>query len=544
MSVAIDTKGIQNPASIQILDIEHVQVSRKSITFNTAKHIPKGLHSINATQKMRTSTAFLPSVATLALAQQPAAWLQSVGFNSSFTLTPEQISAGQLDQEVALSVENATRFDDSQLAFGGPHEDDFYTLPPLTNITGPLKAGQVLKVQAYTDPTSYVIPPTTGLSRILYTTTNINGTVVPASAFILWPFQPRQFRDGESSTADGEGVSAPAVVWAHGTSGHFTNGAPSARRDLWYANAAPFTLAQAGYAVVAPDYAGLGISHSWDGSFIPHQYLISPAAAADALYAMSAAQDAFAEELSGEYVVMGHSQGGGVAWSVAELLASQADTFADVIDGYRGAISGSPTVEALAGLPQFIVSWVSLYLADIFPGFRQEEWLTPTGIARTQLLKDIEGCIGVSQQLFLTGEDPHKPGYEDTWYAEAYSKLANAGRKDFRGPLMVIHATADVYNSFNVTEAAVKETWELFPDNDLEFVVIPGIGHVPALDATRPRWLQWIEERFERKPVPKQGPVRTTVNSWLPLERYSKVGGSFLQWAGLPEFSYQAILGL
>lgn len=86
---------------------------------------------------------------------------------------------------------------------------------------------------------------------------------------------------------------------------------------VWYGDEAPFTLALAGYAVVAPDYAGLGVWQTWGNSSkpIPHEYLASPAGGQDALYALRAARKAFEGKLSDDFVVVGHSQGGGVAVS-------------------------------------------------------------------------------------------------------------------------------------------------------------------------------------------------------------------------------------
>ncbi|KAI1324412.1 hypothetical protein F5Y16DRAFT_402475 [Xylariaceae sp. FL0255] len=82
---------------------------------------------------------------------------------------------------------------------------------------------------------------------------------------------------------------APVVLWTYGTAGLTAARAPSAHRALWYGDNALFPLALAGYAVFAPDYAGFGISASWDGSLIPHQYETSLAGAYDAFYGLRAA---------------------------------------------------------------------------------------------------------------------------------------------------------------------------------------------------------------------------------------------------------------
>ncbi|KAI1641175.1 Alpha/Beta hydrolase protein [Biscogniauxia mediterranea] len=459
----------------------------------------------------------------------------------------EMAHAANLSDTLTTSLENVIRFERSQLANGGPYEDDFYVVPPLSNSSGSLKPGVLLKVQLHTDTSSFALAPNTALSRILYTTTNFNGTVIPASAYVLWPFVPRH---SSSSSSSGSATSAPVVLWAHGTSGFFPGAAPSTQRALWYGDAAPFALALAGYAVVAPDYAGLGVRAGWDGREIPHQYLNSPAGAGDALYALRAAWAAFPGRLSDDYVVMGHSQGGGVAWGVAELLASDADAFAaDLGPGYLGTIAGSPTTDLFTGTSALIVPWVGMMLPSIFPDFDLGTWLTPAGAARLALFREVEGQVSAWEQLALLEEGLQvvRDGYDQTsWYARAYAALANAGRKAFRGPLMVLQGTADMYISYNVTSATVGATCAYAADGgeDLEYVVVNGTGHVPTLDAARQLWLQWIEDRFEGKPVAKSGCVRTNVQSFLPLEQYQATGTWFEQWAGSAEYSYQTILGL
>ncbi|KAH7144195.1 Alpha/Beta hydrolase protein [Dactylonectria estremocensis] len=493
---------------------------------------------------MKPTAVFVPSLpffAQLAASQVYPASVYKTGFNSSFTFTPSQIEAAQLDDGLVESVQNVINFDRSQLAFGGPWEDEFYTLPPLTNETGPLKPGQLLKVQAFTDPTAYAIPPDTALSRVMYTTKNFNGTVIPTSGFILWPYTPKILRkddpvDDEQKSATPR--KAPVVIWAHGTSGFFRSQSPSSHRGLWYAHQAPFALAQAGYAVFAPDYAGLGISTSWDGSAIPHQYHASPATAHDTLYGMRAVLDAFSAKLDNNFVVMGHSQGGGVAWAVAEALAAEEAEFTDLVAGYKGSIAASPSTDVFSGPSGFMLPTVAVMLHSIFPSFQLSDWLTPLGVARTKLVKEVEGSTGVFQQLYLTSNDIYKTNYRDTWYVDAFSKLADAGRKDFKGPLLVLQGTKDAYVPYNTTSKSVEETWEHFPDNDLEFLVASGVGHVPVLDATRHIWLQWIEDRLAGEPMAKKGNVRTDLESFMPIEQYLSTVNAFPLWVGLPNYSY------
>jgi hypothetical protein len=232
----------------------------------------------------------------LPVLQKP--FVQSTAFNSSFKFSSDQIELGQLTPELVQNLENVLNFDRSQLANGGPSQDDFYHIDNSSGFVPPIKPGQILKVERVTDPSAWNIPAKTALSRFLYTSLSANGTLVPASAYVLWPFSAKQ-----TSTTDPS--KAPVVLWSHGTSGYWADGSPSAHRSLFYGNIMPFTLAQAGYAVVATDYAGLGVNTSWTGSYTPHQYQNRIANAQDSLYALRAARTAFPDQLTQRYVNVG-----------------------------------------------------------------------------------------------------------------------------------------------------------------------------------------------------------------------------------------------
>ncbi|RYP52547.1 hypothetical protein DL769_010659 [Monosporascus sp. CRB-8-3] len=379
---------------------------------------------------------------------------------------------------MAPSLNAVINFDRSQFANGGPREDAF--LPATVPVA-----------QHPGDPAARDAPQGPAL--------HLPGTRFPGS--------------GSGGYSAGEGEGAPAVLWTHCTSGFFASAAPSAHRALWYANAVPFTLAQAGCAVVGPDYAGLGVSELWDGSVTRHECLVSSASARDALNVLRATRWAFAGLLAPRFVTIGYSQGRGVAWSVVEALDS--DEFADLRAGYVGTIAASPMTDALSGVPEFILPWVGRMLDSILPGFKLSQWLTPLEVARTELLREVQGDIAASQQLYFTGETILREDYRNIWYVNAYAKLADAGRKPFRGPLLVVQGTENMYIPYDITTAT----------------------HLPTLHTTRQTWLQWIKDRFEGRLLAKSGCVRSEPESFLPVEQYQTTGKPFPQWAGAPEYS-------
>lgn len=100
----------------------------------------------------------------------------------------------------------------------------------------------------------------------------------------------------------------PVVVWAHGTVGVATACAPSlnvrTQRDTQYLG----TWLSLGFAVIAPDYAGLGSPGL-------HHYLNSRAEAYSVLDSLLAARSAF--PLQNRVILVGQSQGAHAAFSAA-----------------------------------------------------------------------------------------------------------------------------------------------------------------------------------------------------------------------------------
>lgn len=107
----------------------------------------------------------------------------------------------------------------------------------------------------------------------------------------------------------------PVVVWAHGTVGVATQCAPSlnprSSRDQQYLN----TWLSLGFAVVAPDYAGLG-------SRGLHHYLNARAEAWSVLDSITAALKSF--PLSNKIIIVGQSQGAHAAFAASGYQPSYA----------------------------------------------------------------------------------------------------------------------------------------------------------------------------------------------------------------------------
>lgn len=179
---------------------------------------------------MRMWSAFV-CLAAFATAQQSLLQSQNNTFNSTFTLTPEQISTANLSDATANNVEIALRIERSNNAGLPTQEDPFYRLPPPFNnsFENLPPSGSILKVEENTNTSLYTIPPTLSLSRFLYVSETLNGSRIPASAYVLWPFVPRRNRKGNLTSSN----VYETIGFAHGTSGQTTACAPSGLRNLW-----------------------------------------------------------------------------------------------------------------------------------------------------------------------------------------------------------------------------------------------------------------------------------------------------------------------
>jgi len=383
-------------------------------------------------------------------------------------------------------------FEASTFANGPATDDLFYKVPKGAAEAAP---GTTLKVEVHVDTSRYLLPPATAMSRLIYQSENLNGSRTPASAFILWPYFPRTQADGY-----------PIVAWAHGTSGFSANGAPSNHKSLFQHWIAPFQLAVNGFVVVAPDYAGLGVGKHASGEPIVHEYLACSSQANDLVYAVHAAQQSFSE-LSKDFVALGHSQGGGAAWATAQRQVSRP------IAGYLGAVAISPLTSLFEqpgpGFVELIGAAICPGVASAFPDFKLENVLTEEGQQRLALVEQ-SGAQLASGILILQGVELMKAGWTKDPHMQKYNALASNGGKKIGGPLLVIHGEADDRLNVNATTKAVESTVKSFPFSLIEYVLLPGVTHTPAIPASQRLWMDWIADRFAGREL-RSGCQRTTL---------------------------------
>ncbi|WQD13495.1 MAG: lipase family protein [Lawsonella clevelandensis] len=199
-------------------------------------------------------------------------------------------------------------------------------------------------------------PAAAKASRILYTSQNSHGKMAVSTGAIFLPKKP--------APAGGYRI----VAWAHGTVGLGDACTPSAGdrylRDVKYLD---HWLNQ-GYAVVATDYVGLGTPGLM-------AYLDGKTSAHNVVDSVIAAQRSALAKFSPKWVVVGQSQGGGVAMNTARY-ATEFGKGSGV--DYRGGVStGTPAhiedVLQFAGphFPPFDVgAGMTSYILYVLAGFR------------------------------------------------------------------------------------------------------------------------------------------------------------------------------
>ncbi|KAF2671295.1 alpha/beta-hydrolase [Microthyrium microscopicum] len=393
--------------------------------------------------------------------------------------------------------------------------DDFYSVP--ANFSPSMKPGMLLRIEPHTNLTNYTVPSSLTMSRIIYTSESLNGTVVPVSAFVLWPYAPYQYNDQGSS-------KYPLVAWAHGTSGQFASCAPSNYRSLQYHFMTSYTIATEGFVVVATDYAGLGVNTAPNGES-SHLWLAGPVGANDVAYAIEAVRKAFPDQLDadGPFVTMGHSQGGNVAYAFAERQAKTP------VPGYRGTVAISPptrVVELINRAQEMFETdppatwpiWVPLVLSfppkfiaavtAAFPAYNYSG-MTPLAYDRwNNVLKPLQGCLPTDGFAFYNLSIPSlsKPNWTSNSYVQKWNETVFVSGNKFSGPLLVLAGEKDVI-PIDMIEESLDSSCKFSPDQSAEMVTYTAMQHFPVISASRMKWLGWIKEKVSNSSASKEKAV-------------------------------------
>jgi pimeloyl-ACP methyl ester carboxylesterase len=328
----------------------------------------------------------------------------------------------------------------------------------------------------------YAVPPGAKAVRILYhSLSGADGDVATSGVVLIPPGTP---------PAGGW----PVIAWAHGTSGVARMCAPSLQKDMEYGEEGLMPMVRAGFAVVATDYHGLG-------TVGPHEYINKRAQAHDVIYSIGAARAAV-PALGRRWVVVGHSQGGLAAWSVAEMESGERDA------DYLGSVSvaGAGDLKTiLTGMSDsgsaaaFYLTYMAYAIHVRSPDFKPSDMLVGAALARYPDATT-RGCWNYAYASFLDLPPGPvvKPGWDKTAASERFFKNAELGVTPVSGPLLVIAGEGDQTVPIATVRATVRKACR--NGIKLTFRSYPGLDHDPTMAQSTPDLLAWVRERFAGKP--------------------------------------------
>ncbi len=350
------------------------------------------------------------------------------------------------------------------------------------NFSSTLQPGAVLKFAAL-NANDKLVSSGTSLFRLQYTSRDLDGALVPATAFVALP---------QASSSS----KLPVVAWAHGTVGLFAGCAPSNGPNMYdYGTWQP--LVQRGYAVVATDYAGLG------SNYTTHKYLSHRAHINDVYYSVQAARRVLGDVLADEWMAAGHSQGGGAVWKLAESALVKNDT------AYLGTVAIAPATYVVdmffdnlgKNIPQLLgyLTYLPFALARAVPSLNGSSFVALDMQRRLSLAERMQVCI---EGMFAMVAGLNSTQIIDT------DGLARSRPAMFRwqnnnsaahgdaspAPVLVIQGEADTTVLMNTTRAAWKRSCQV--GNEVHLRLYEGQEHSATTEAAAPEWLGWIDERF------------------------------------------------
>lgn len=365
----------------------------------------------------------------------------------------------------ALAAEQADRT-------GSP---GFYAVSP-AQLQG--QPGTLIRAQPADD---YSVGKGVRAVRLLYRTRAADGTPVAASGVVLVP--------GGKAPQGGW----PVMAWAHGTSGVAQICAPSMMKDVYYGSDLTAFL-NAGFAVVATDYAGLGTAG-------PHQYLSKNAEANAVIDSVSAAR-AEVKDLARKWVVIGHSQGGGAAWAVAEHEEKLRDP------GYLGAISVAGTLDLNMLLSDttpntsknFYLVFALYGIKARFPQFDFAALLTEAGRKYYEKITQ-DGCWYYGNALSSSGElgTVVKPDWVKNRWVRRFVAENSEGDRPVGGPVLVIAGEGDHSIPLAMIRRTVGRACKM--GGAIAYRTYPGLDHDAVMTKSIPEQIRWLRDRFSGKPA-------------------------------------------
>ena len=340
------------------------------------------------------------------------------------------------------------------------------------------KSGELIHFEPFDE---YHLSSDFSVFRILYHSRSPHGKDVAVSGVVIVP-------DGAPPAG-----GWPVIAWAHDFAGSARACAPSLLKNL---NEGPLLsmYVNAGYAVVATDYAGLGTNSA-------HAALDMRSNAVDVINSIPAARAAV-PELGSRWVVAGYSQGGLVSVGVSEAQDELDD------QNYLGAlaISGVANPSELyphlaEGPSRALLLYLAAGIKAVFPNFRVDEMLAEKAIPiYSQIQRSCDTSLGQS----LAVNEMMKPDWQNNRYAKDFFARNAPGSTTARGPLLLISGDDDPEVPRSLTSGAVVR---LCAQKDrLLSIQYPGLDASAIIGNSAAEQISWLRARFAGTPAPGNCP--------------------------------------
>ena len=325
--------------------------------------------------------------------------------------------------------------------------------------------------------------------KILYLSTSYTGEPTAVSATLVVPTTP--------APTGGR----PVVAFAHGTVGVAPNCAPSLR-SYWAEDIDGLTaFLEAGYAVVATDYEGMGTSGT-------HPYLVGKSAAMNVLDSVRAAHNFSEADAGTDYVVWGYSQGGHASLFTGEFTTSYAPELKLV-----GVAAGAPPTD----LGTLFERDLGTTFGNVLGAYAFNAWSKVyddaelgqiiRGAARPVVRDTAKLCIREEEEAtailpgsifmkvaFLSNHPPETEPWKSL-FAEN-----SPGQSKIPAPIFIVQGEEDGLVHPDVTDVFAKSLCA--KGQTVELRTYPGVHHVSAVPVVTPDVAAWIIDRFAGVPAP------------------------------------------
>ncbi|MEX1218041.1 MAG: alpha/beta fold hydrolase [Acidimicrobiales bacterium] len=346
--------------------------------------------------------------------------------------------------------------------YQSPDSDSFYRSPFPTPNGAP---GTLIRSESISPPN-----PKSEAWRVMYTSRGEVNQPIVVTGLVIVPVAP--------APTGGR----PVVAWAHPTTGIEDHCAPSLQQNPYGSIMGIEEFLAKGWAVVATDYEGLGVAG-------PHPYLVGTSEARSVLDSVRALRAFPNANVSGQFAVFGHSQGGQAALFTGELATTYAPDL-QLVAVAAAAPSGlineqirqTWMTEASSYINSYLVtSWQQIFLYDPATVTSSGSQTSIQQIAAQCVLGGSAAADARLKQIFDTNPKVTNPLVNQRITAEEPWRRAletNSPIGKIGAPVLLLQGTADSV----IPPAISEELASIYKKNgtSISLKLLEGVPHTLA----------------------------------------------------------------